>query len=317
VEVGGIVWSFLFLWACSEYSIGYEKLVTEYVYIEDTSNPVEVIVEVLVEVEDTAADDIWVDSFIQPSSSSGVDIVWVVDRSGSMSNNQTKLEAGFQAMLTDLNASWDAMWRVAIISADSNYAANEQQFPLLFGDTEIDAMTMLQNTGGHREEGFKAFYSYYTGSYAQNWMRHEAALLVIFVSDEDDQSTNMFSQASDFVQWYSGLRSTVFLASIVVSTTDCEPLVGDRYMEATNLLNGIVVDICSDDWTPSVQAALQQIQPFEEWGLSHVPYYGEQGIFVFIDGQPSSDWHYDSSRNVVVFDVTPNGDALVEIAYEY
>lgn len=309
------MWGFLFLWGCSDYSLGYEKIVIEYVYLEDTSNPVEVIVEV--PIEDTAADDIWVDSFVQPSSSSGVDIVWVVDRSGSMHNNRTKLEAGFQAMLSDLNSSWDAMWRIAIISADSNDASNEQQFPLLFGDTEIDAMTMLQNTGGSREEGFKAFYSYYTGSYAHNWMRQQAALLVIFVSDEDDQSSSMFAQPSDFVQWYSGIRSTVFLASVVVSTTDCEPDVGDRYMEATNLLNGIVVDICSDDWTPSVQDALQQIQPFEEWALSYVPYYGEQGIFVFIDGSPSSDWHYDSSRNVVVFDITPNGDALVEIAYEY
>ena len=222
------MWGFLFLWACSDYSLGYEKVIIEYVYLEDTSNPVEVIVEV--PVEDTAADDIWVDSFTQPSSSSGVDIVWVVDRSGSVNNNRLKLEAGFQAMLSDLNSSWDAMWRVAIISADSSHAANEQQFPLLFGDTEIDAITMLQNTSGNREEGFKAFYSYYTGSYAQNWMRHEASLLVIFVSDEDDQSTNMFSQASDFVQWYSGIRNTVFLASIVVSTTDCEPDVGDRYM---------------------------------------------------------------------------------------
>jgi hypothetical protein len=304
--MGGIVWGLLF-WGCSDYSIGYEKVVIEYVYVEDTSTP----------VEDIAADDIWVDSFTQPSSSSGVDIVWVVDRSGSMNNNQAKLEAGFQAMLSDLNSSWDAMWRVAIISADSNAASNEQQFPLLFGDDEQDAMLMLNNTSGHREEGFKAFYSYYTGAYAQNWMRHEASLLVIFVSDEDDQSGGLFPYATDFVQWYSNLRSTVFLASIVVSTTDCEPLVGDRYMEATNHLQGVVVDICSDDWTPSVQDALQQIQPYDEWELSHVPCYGEQGIFVFIDGHPSSDWHYDSSRNVVVFDVIPDGDVLVEIAYEY
>ena len=312
------MWVFLFF-GCSDYSLGYEKIITEYVYIEDTSEPevVEVIVEVEVPMEDTAAGDVWVDSFTQSSSSSGVDIVWVVDRSGSMNNNRTKLEAGFQAMLQELNANWGAMWRIAIISADSTNSGQDQQFPLLFGDTEQDAMTMLQYTGGSREEGFKAFHSYYTGNYAHNWMRPEASLLVIFVSDEDDQSTSQFSQPSDFVNWYSGIRSTVNLASIVVSTTACESLVGDRYMEATNLLNGIVVDICSDDWTPSVQDALQQIQPFEEWELSYVPYYGEQGIFVFIDGQPSSDWHYDSSRNVVVFDVTPNGDALVEIAYEY
>lgn len=312
------MWALLFL-SCSDYSLGYEKIVTEYVYLEDTSEPevVEVIVEVPVEVEDTAADDIWVDSFTQPSSSSGVDIVWVVDRSGSMNNNRLKLEEGFRAMLSELNTSWDAMWRVSIISADSINAGNDQQFPLLYGDTEYDAMNMHQNTGGSREEGFKAFYEYYTGGYAQNWMRPEASLLVIFVSDEDDQSQSRFPLATDFVSWYSGIRSTVFLASIVVSTTDCEPLVGDRYMEATSLLQGVVVDICSDDWTPSVQAALQQVQPFDEWELTHVPYYGEQGIFVFIDGSPSSDWHYDSSRNVVVFDVTPSSDSLVEIAYEY
>lgn len=308
------MWGFLFL-ACSDYSIGYEKIVTEYVYLEDTSEPE--IVEVIVEVEDTSAGDLWVDSFTQPSSSSGVDIVWVVDRSGSMNNNHSKLEAGFQAMLQELNNNWNAMWRVAIISADGNNSANQQQFPLLYGDNELDAMMMLQNTGGHREEGFDSFYSYYTGGYAQNWMRPEASLLVIFVSDEDDQSIPLFPFASDFVGWYSTLRSTVFLASVVVSTTDCEPLIGDRYIEATNQLGGVVVDICSDDWTPSIQAALQQVQPFEEWELSHVPYYGEQGIFVFIDGSPSSDWHYDSSRNVVVFDVIPDGDDLVEITYEY
>lgn len=298
--------------ACSDHLLVYEKPVTEYVYIEDTSEP-----EIeYVYIEDTAADPVWVDSFTQPNTTDGVDIVWVVDRSGSMNNNQSKLELGFQTMLAELNNSWDAMWRVAIISTDSNNASNQQQFPLLFGDDGIDAMNMFQQTGGHREEGFKAFYSYYVGNYAHNWMRPEASLLVIFVSDEDDQS-NTFPQPIDFVQWYSSIRDTVYLASIVVSSTDCEPDVGDRYIEATNMLNGTVVDICSDDWTPSVQAALQQIQPFSEWKLQHTPLYGQQGIFVFVDEQPYHDWHYDEPNNAVVFDVVPVGGSLVEIAYEY
>lgn len=311
------LWWLLIVGCGADYSIGYEKIVTEYVYVTDTSDPT--VVEVLVEVpvEDTAADDIWVDSFTQPSSSSGVDIVWVVDRSGSMNNNQAKLEAGFQAMMSELNASWDAMWRIAIISADSNAAGNTQLFPLLYGDDEQDAMDMLLQAGGSREEGFKAFYAYYMGGYAQTWMRPEASLLVIFVSDEDDQSQSQFPQPSDFVLWYGSIRPTTYLASIVVTTTDCEPDVGDRYMEATNLMAGTSVDICSDDWRPSVQAALQQIQPYNEWELTHTPYYGEQGVFVFINNQPFYDWHYDANRNVVVFDVLPEGQALVEIAYEY
>lgn len=296
---------FLFWVGCSDYSLGYEKVVTEYIYVQDTSES-----DVLEE------GDLWVDSFTQPSSSSGVDIVWVVDRSGSMNNNHAKLEDGFQVMLQELN-NWNAMWRIAIISADPRDASQTQLFPLLYGDDEQDAMFMLQQTGGGLEQGFEAFFEYYYAGYAQTWMRPEASLLVIFVSDEDDQSIPLFPYASDFVGWYSNLRSTVFLASVVVSTTECEPLVGARYMEATSLMGGIVVDICSDDWRPSVQEALTLIEPYEEWELSHVPYYGEQGIFVFIDGSLFFDWHYDSSRNVVVFDVIPDGDVLVEIAYEY
>lgn len=301
------------LLSCSDHMLTYEKPTIEYIYLEDTSEP-EII---YITQDDTSADPIWIDSFLQPNSVSGVDIVWVVDRSGSMSNNQAKLELGFQTMLSELNNSWNAMWRIAIISADSNNASNQQQFPLLYGDDEFDAMNMHQQTGGTREEGFKAFHSYYVGNYANSWMRPDASLLVIFVSDEDDQSQSLFQQPSDFVQWYVGLRDTVSLASIVVSTTDCEPDIGDRYIEATNQLNGTVVDICSDDWTPSVQAALQQIQPFSEWKLSHTPTYGEQGIFVFVNEQLYFDWHYDEPNNAVVFDVLPDGGALVEIAYEY
>ena len=79
--------------ACSDHLLVYEKPVTEYVYIEDTSEP-----EIeYVYIEDTAADPVWVDSFTQPNTTDGVDIVWVVDRSGSMNNNQSKLESPLDA----------------------------------------------------------------------------------------------------------------------------------------------------------------------------------------------------------------------------
>jgi len=319
----GIITTLILASCGNDYSIVEKDNQIVYVYIEDTSEPE------VVYIEDTAEEEeitypIWVDNFTQLNSVNGIDIVWVVDRSGSMNNNNAKLEQGIGAMFGVLNAEFEALWRIGIISADPNESKNNQTFPLIYGDDEITAMGNLSNLGSPgREQGFSAFYEYYTGSYASTWMRSDASLLVIFVSDEDDQSEQQFQLPSDFVNWYSGLRQSVYLASVVVTTTDCEPQLGDRYIEATNLLNGDIVDICSDDWTPSIQAVTERLQPYEEWPLTHIPVYGEQGIYIFIDGVISADagvlWSYDSSSNTILFDpnTLPTGGSLVEISYEW
>ena len=78
------------------------------------------IVEVEIYVEDTSEPDpIWVDSFEQPSASSGVDIIWVIDPSGSMMQHKTRVIAGIEDMM---NALPQVNWRLIIISADQNTA---------------------------------------------------------------------------------------------------------------------------------------------------------------------------------------------------
>ena len=106
-------------------------------------------------VEDTAFDGapIWVDSFTQPSVN-GVDILWVIDPSGSMNQHQTRLLAGIDAMMQALPASG---WRLAIIPSDWRFAEQEQQFPLVPGDTYQMAENMyLQSRSGAFEAGFDA-----------------------------------------------------------------------------------------------------------------------------------------------------------------
>ena len=80
------------------------------------------------------------------------------------------------------------------------------------------------------------------------------ALLVVFVSDEDDQSMHDMISLDDFIDWYAAQRQTVFLSSIVnlePADSSCNATshnVGERYIDATNYFSGIIVDICSDDW---------------------------------------------------------------------
>ena len=73
---------------------------------------------------------------------------------------------------------------------------------------------------------------------------------------------------------------SVFMASIVnveASESMCmwppSPLdIGDRYMDATNMLGGTIVDICDDDWSPGVTDATHSIEPYEKIELTHNDY---------------------------------------------
>jgi hypothetical protein len=296
--------------------------------VEEVEIPVYIEVEVPVYI-DTGFDDpglIWVDSFTQPNTVDGIDILWVIDTSGSMHRFDAQLMAGIGTMLSALPAT---SWRLAMMSNDPARAIAESQFPLVPGDDILDAEAMYSTMGrGGMEEGFDAVYEYIiNNAYSGTWMRPDAGLLVVFVSDEEEQSNDHFSDWVDFVSWYRGLRGgSVFLASIVnhdSTETLCDyvsPIdVGERYMDATNAFGGNIIDICADDWTAGVADAAASVEPHESWVLSH-PAIADS-VRVFMNGslvEPGmTSWSYSEFDNTVYFHTIPSGSTLVEIGYRY
>ena len=312
--------------ACNyEYSIMGTK--TEVIEKEVTVTETEIIEIVTIEevpvyIYDSGlvySDDIWVESFTQPYGNDGVDIIWVIDFSGSMNGDYDRLMAGIEAMM---NALPKTNWRLNIISTDADKAAVEEQFPLVPGDTIDDAKVLYNNiSGGMREDGLEAIHDYVEdNTYASTWVRDEASLLVVFVSDEDDQSLYDMNNLDDFIDWYDDQRETVFLSSIVnLDPADslCNTVqnnTGERYIDATNYFSGIIVDICSDDWSTGVSDATKQVEPYDEWTLSYVPI--EDSIRIFYDGVVNGGWTYDVITNVVDFTGNmPESGVLVEISY--
>jgi len=318
----------------------------EYVYITETETiveevevevevPVEVIVEVEVEVEvpvyiETEIEiegdpgEIWVDSFLQPNTFDGVDIIWVIDTSGSMYRYDPQLMAGIEAMLLALPTT---NWRLVMIPSDPARAITESQFPLVPGDDLADATAMYSMMGrGGMEEGFDAVHDYITlNPYASTWMRSDAALLVVYVSDEEEQSRTHHTTVDSFTTWYGSLRGgSVFLSSIVNHTYPDESVcawsvmardVGLRYMEATNYFGGVIVDICEEDWSAGVTDAAVSVAPHESIVLTHEPTV--DSIRVFIDGILNYDWTYSITDNTIYFSVIPGPGALVEVGYLY
>jgi hypothetical protein len=325
----GLLFFALSLLSCStDYSVINSKepetvVITETVTETETVT-VEIEVPVYVEVEVPVNEGvIWVDSFTQHMSIDGIDILWVVDRSGSMGRYNTELLAGVEAMLLALPVS---DWRLVMISADPSRAVTSNEFPLVPGDDIDDAAAMLATlTSAPYEEGFNAVYEYINHNpYSTTWMRPDAGLLVVFVSDEEEQSYTEYPDPSDFISWYGSLRmGSVFMASIVnqeASTSLCafppSPIdVGERYMEATSVLGGVVLDICDTDWSPGVTDATHSVEPVENIKLTHKA--EPDSIRVFINGSLNHDWFYQESDNTVYFTIIPSAGQLVEIGYRY
>jgi len=299
------------------------EIVTETV-IETVTVTEEVEVPVYIEIEIPVNEgEIWVDSFTQHMSIDGIDILWVIDKSGSMSSYNDELLAGIESMILALPTS---DWRLVIISADPSDSVMSTEFPLVPGDDILDAEDMLNTLPpGPKEEGFNSAYDYIVyNPYASTWMRSDAGLLVVFVSDEEEQSNVAYPAASDFISWYGSLRmGSVFMASIVnhdSSISLClyppSPIhVGTRFMEATNLLSGVIVDICDSDWSPGVTDATHSIDPYESLSLTHKA--AADSIRVFINGALNNDWYYTESTNTVYFTIVPDAGQLVEIGYRY
>ncbi len=301
-----------------------ETIVITETVTETKTETVEVEIPVYIEVEVPVNEgEIWIDSFTQHMSVDGIDILWVVDRSGSMGRYNAELLNGIQAMLGALPTS---DWRLVMISADPTKSVLSTEFPLVPGDDIIDAEAMLGTLiMAPWEEGFNSVYQYINHNpYSSTWMRADAGLLVVFVSDEEEQSDIEYPAASDFLSWYQMQRmGSVFMASVVnqeASTSLCDrppnPIdVGDRYIEATNLLGGVVVDICDTDWSPGVTDATHSIEPIEKVELTYKA--DSDTIRVFVNGSLNHDWYYVESENTVYFTILPSAGQLVEIGYLY
>jgi hypothetical protein len=211
-----------------------------------------------------------------------------------------------------------------IMSMTGYETAAIEGLPLIPGDTAQDALDMFAiNVQGNHEQGFEAVFQFMANSPdAHSWMRSDAALLIVFVSDEDDGSIGAYQSVGAFASWLDAQRSNIYVSAIVNTHPDISECnvythnVGFRYIELVDRYNGNIVDICSDDWRQGVADASSQIQPREFLELTHVPYDASE-IYVFVDGVEFQHWTYDAADNRVVFSIIPPENSLVEIAYYY
>lgn len=155
-----------------------------------------------------------------------VDILWVVDSSGSMAAKQARLAANFQGFINQLvNANPPIDFHIAVASTDTDDAAVRGKLrrwtigaasedyiscvPAMAGGvtcntganvstavTAFGQMAQVGTSGSAQERGLYAAYLALTNPFnnstvaVERFVRPDASLYIVFVSDEDDASCN-------------------------------------------------------------------------------------------------------------------------------
>lgn len=280
----------------------------------------------------------WVDYFLQGTPHE-VDIVLVVDKSGSMFGNQSNVLLGIEAIMNELELHPEIDWRLGMVPADITLAETVSEQPLSSGSTIDDALA-LYNTLAQldpNESGLEALEIYVTSNpTATTWLREkDVPLLGIFISDEQDQSyagQTSTEAITTFESFYTPLRNSVYVASIVHTdeTEPCfseteggTPSLGTRYVDVTEDYNGVVVDICYEGeyWAAGLRDATNKIAESlqDKIQLQYTPIIEtvevlENGYWVPAD----THWYYDPNMNTVYFleDAIPPEGTFVEVVYD-
>ncbi len=269
----------------------------------------------------------YADPFLQEGNN-WTDIIWVVDNSCSMSDEQGQLGQDFQNFYSIVN-SIGIDYRIATVTTDNDNFQNG----FIDVNTQNGATTFANNCslgtmGSGTERGLKYGWDSLTKamnntSPNQNFYRQDAGLRVIFVSDEPDQSGSW----SSYVTNYQSVKANpdhVILSAVCgtdgQNATSCSgqggsASAGSGYVEATNATGGILARICDDDWsTPMSNLAWQAVSLADTFELSHTVVIPST-IAVEVNTVPvTAHWWFEAASNSVIFEadyVPEDGDEIL------
>ncbi len=305
------------------------------------------------------------DIFYQLEASK-VDILLVVDNSCSMEPYQQKLGSNFDSFLTFF-LEGDVDYQIGVTTTSASEAVYTSYYDPPCSQADIDAIpspgTLVQDTiitpdtpdgeslfsdivnvgicGDGSERGLAsakmALDFAALGTFNDGFIREDAFLSLIFVSDEQDSS---YLGVNDYITAYqeskSAERASVNASALVVQDpASCTPsqqeyaVEGTRYIDVAEQTGGIVGDICGDDFESIItELSLSSSRLTDTFTLTALP--AVESLVVGItdgDGEvyevPCEDgeWIYDlqdETTPVIIFDreSLPPPNSKITVKYD-
>lgn len=266
------------------------------------------------------------------SETKKLDIMWIIDNSGSMSDEQSDLGTNFSAFIDDFITK-DVDFKMAITTTDTSSSTKKGQ--MVYGsDTKLTSAKAAANetqfkadfkslvkvgiSGSGSEKGLEASEGF-MAKYSASWVRPDAYLAVVVLSDEEDQSAKSVEFYTEKLKSYkneAGLVKVYTIADIMKTNSGSGIATGaDRYIEASNRTAGVVANI-RDDFHQSLSAMGDSIiNLLDSFALGNDPVAGS--LKVYVNGVLSSDYTFDAASRSIKFDAghIPPVGAEVKVTY--
>jgi hypothetical protein len=272
-----------------------------------------------------------------------VDVLWVIDNSCSMTEEQQALSDNFGKFVQYFVGS-GLDYHIGVVSTDWDNESGDHRGKLQVSggkkwidDTTADPegifkdMAVLGTWGSAYEKGRAQAYGAIEllgDSFNSGFYREDAFLAIVSISDEDDYSGNTPVGLNEFISWLDNLKPAedmVSFSSIVGPEGGCSTAIetGDEYLAVTRAIGGIEWSICDPNWDQVLEELGMQAAGLKrEFYLSEVPVVESVQVRVEEAGdelkfERDVDWEYLRSRNSIrFFSYVPNPLSEVFITYD-
>jgi hypothetical protein len=276
----------------------------------------------------------WADeSFSQTAESQKkLDIIWVIDNSGSMSEEQASLGTNFSSFINDF-IDENVDFKMGVTTTDTRTNGGGQAYSTSLADltsaeAQADEADFKADFARHvnvgirgdgNEKGLQASESF-INRYKDSWMRSDAYLVVVYLSDEEDQSPKTKEQylaALQAAKTNAGYVKAYSIVNTVPCTTGGGITCGyERYGYQADQTGGTVADIKSNFATVLNDMGQQIISLLDTFPLAHDPVPGS--IEVRVNGVvQSSGWSVTGRQLKFDAGSVPAVGATVQVRYQY
>lgn len=257
-----------------------------------------------------------------------VDILFAVDKSGSMDDDIENVRQNFQLFAETLG-SLDSDYHVAVVTDDSGCFAGsvnyiDKEMSTSAQQAAFDDM-ISGPYGTYTEAPFQlmqnALAQVGTGACNEGFYRDHATLSLVSVSDEHEQSPNSYEFYVDTFRSLKADDDDVIMHAIAGDMpSGCggnEP--GTGHYEATLETGGVFLSICATDFGSHLQAIAEgSVSENRSFELTQEPV--PETIEVDVNGVPTTDgWEYSGydEGNRVQFNNNsiPEPGSTIEITY--
>lgn len=255
-----------------------------------------------------------------------LDLLIVIDNSGSMAEEQQNLAARLDPLMQFVNES---DWRINIVSTDP--ANGCSRAVIRRGDPNAEATfrnaIMAGTNGSGNEQGIRMAVEGLSCPQA-NWLRPNSSIAILFVSDEDNCSSRgsgcsapynapqyLLDHLSKNLGRMPGKDARIY-GVIWQPNTACQGgySVGTQYAELIARTGGKSGSICDPDYAPTLRSISSDVATLlnGDFQLASVPDRGS--VQVTVNGVPLAGG-YALSGKVLHFDPKPTYGAQIQVAY--